>query len=805
MRQRFVVKPRTLALAVATACTMFSAASAVAQMAPAALANKNAATPLRRHYQLPAGPLGTTLTQIGQQSGQSISVDPELVRDHQAPAIHGDFSAAEAVLQAIGNGDLQLQQTGNGTLTLKHKQPEDGAIDAHDKLPEVVVAASNARQTPTEGSGSYTISQSSSATTLNLSLRETPQSISVATRARMDDFHLGTINDVLTNIAGVTVEKVETERTYFTSRGFSITNFQFDGVGVPLTYGDQTGDLDTAMFDRIEIVRGANGLSASTGDPSATVNFIRKRPSDDFQAAAAVTLSSWNTKRIDVDLSGPLNQAGSLAARIVAAHQEGNSYLDRYQPTKDLFYGVIEANLSSATLLTLGHSYQKVHGRGAMWGALPLTYADGSAVAYGVGSSTSADWSYYDSTEQRNFVELLQQLGQGWQWKSTMNYNEIKSDSALLYIGGNLDQSTGTGLQAYPSLFTGANKQFFFDSNVTGKYTLAGRQHDLSLGLSWSRSQLSNIGVDTTTGYFSVDGTQAFNGTFAYPVFDAAPTTNTYADRRKTMYAATRLNLHERIKLLLGANDTQADSTGMSDGVSHVLSQSAVSPYVGLVIDLTPNLSAYGSISRIFNPQYNIDINHMTLAAAQGKSEELGLKAAFLQQRLNASISLFRVEQSNIADIAGTFSDGQSYYHGINARSQGVGFDLSGDLTENWQVDAGAVVQRITGDDGTAVRTYVPRKQLRLASTYRLPQLQKLKLGASLNIQSKTSYSDNASVYQGGYTVLNLMARYDLTKHLSLSANLNNVLNKKYLASVNWEQAYYAAPINGSVAINWKY
>jgi outer membrane receptor for ferric coprogen and ferric-rhodotorulic acid len=81
-----------------------------------------------------------------------------------------------------------------------------------------------------------------------------------------------------------------------------------DGIGVPMTYSLQYGDIDMAMFDRVEIVRGANGLSSSTGNPSATVNFIRKRPTDDFQASAGLTIGSWNTKRLDVDVSGPLNE-----------------------------------------------------------------------------------------------------------------------------------------------------------------------------------------------------------------------------------------------------------------------------------------------------------------------------------------------------------------------------------------------------------------------------------------------------------------------------------------------------------------
>ncbi len=684
------------------------------------------------------------------------------------------------------------------------------AEDGQAALPEVTVSADGTRQLPTQGSDTYTIQESSSAAKIALSPRETPQTITVTTRAKMDDFKLNSINDVLANTAGVTVEKVETERTYYTSRGFDITNFMFDGVGVPLTYGTQSGDLDTAMFDRIEVLEGANGLSASTGNPSATVNFIRKRPTYDFQAAAGVTLSSWNTKRIEVDISGPFNEAGTVAGRLVAVHQEGDSYLDRYHPSKDLVYGVVEASLSSSTVATLGYSYQKVHGKGAMWGALPLAYADGSQAQYGVGTNSAADWSFYDSTEPRAFAELNQKLGDGWTWKNSLNYDTIDSNSVLFYIGGAYDPSTGTGLYGFPSATTSSNKQIFMDSNVSGKFNLFGRAHDLSVGVSWSRAKQTQFSQNTNSPsgdgyYYDITLAQAFGGAFPTPVFDGISTTESYTDTRKTAYAATRLHLADRVKLLVGANYTQAESTGYAESSAHVLNQSALSPYTGVVVDLNQNISAYGSYTKIFNPQYQVDVNHATLVAATGKSYELGLKGEFFERRLNASASVFRAKQNNLANYAGMDSAGNYYYDGINAQSEGVEFNFGGQLVKNWQAGVSLITMRMTGDDGSSVRTYVPRKQLRLSTTYRLPQLQQLKVGASLNYQSKTSYDTTNAAYQGGYSLLNLMASYDINKNLSVSFNLNNVFNKKYLNSVSQGTAYYAAPINGSLAINWKY
>ncbi|EJN07850.1 TonB-dependent siderophore receptor [Herbaspirillum sp. YR522] len=706
------------------------------------------------------------------------------------------ISAACAVLSAVP-----------ATAQSTSAQPANTA-DSQASLPTVTVSAG---QVPavTEGSDTYTVRESSGATRISLSPRETPQSITVTTRAKMDDFKLNTVNDVLLNTAGVTVDKSETDRTYFSARGFDVTNFMFDGVGVPLTYSAQAGDLDTALFDRVEVLSGANGLGASTGNPSATINFVRKRPTPVLQASAGVTLSSWNTRRLDADISTPLNQAGTVSGRLVAAHQEGNSYLDRYQPTKDLIYGVVQADLGSSTVATLGYSYQKNHSKGAMWGALPLSNADASRAQYGVGASTSADWAYYDTKEQRSFAELNQKLGDDWQWKTSLNYDVIDSDSSLFYVAGSYDAANGTGLLGFPSTTTSSNKRSFVDSNVGGRFTLFGREHDLNVGLAWSRSRQTQLSRNSDSGaggyYYDIPLAQAFGGAFPVPVYNGDMTTQAYSDTRKTVYAATRLNLHERVKLLLGANYTQADSSGYAESDAHVLSQSAVSPYAGLVVDLNRNISAFANYSKIFNPQYQVDVDHATLAAAKGDSVELGLKGEFFERRLNTSASVFRVKQTGLADYAGAFADFSYYYKGIDARSEGAEFNLSGELARNWQAALGVMAMRITDDNGVSVRSFVPRRQLRLSTTYRVPQLERVKLGASLLYQGRTSSDALNTAYQGGYSVLNLMSSYEISKNLSVSLNLNNVFNKKYFYSVKQGSGYYAPPINGSLAINWKY
>ena len=77
----------------------------------------------------------------------------------------------------------------------------------------------------TEHNGSYTTGSTSTATKLNLSIRETPQSISVVTRQEMDDFNLNTLTEAMRHTTGIVVQHNDSDRVSYSSRGYTISNF----------------------------------------------------------------------------------------------------------------------------------------------------------------------------------------------------------------------------------------------------------------------------------------------------------------------------------------------------------------------------------------------------------------------------------------------------------------------------------------------------------------------------------------------------------------------------------------------------
>ncbi|SFR56018.1 outer-membrane receptor for ferric coprogen and ferric-rhodotorulic acid [Marinobacter daqiaonensis] len=655
----------------------------------------------------------------------------------------------------------------------------------------------------------YLPETSKAATGLTLSQKETPQAISVVTRERIEDFQLNNINSAFRDVNGVTVESVETDRTYFTSRGFDIRNFQFDGVNMPLVRDNIVGDLDTAPYDRIEVVRGATGLLTGTGDPSAAVNFVRKRPTGKNEGGIDLTYGSWNDARIEADASVG---TGAVQGRVAVASQDRDSYLDRYEMKKDAFHAVIEGHLSPQTILTAGFTYQESNADSPLWGALPLTYVDGSQVDYSRDTSTSAEWSFWNTERRNAFVELVHTLDNQWQIKGVMTRIENTSDAKLFYVYEDLT-TPEPELLAYPSLYEYDNDMRIFDLSASGPYQLFGRTHEAVIGANYSRSDLFDLshygrGIGT-----ELVGDQPFDGSYPEPQFDAFQNGSDWKDEWKSLYGASWFNVTNRFKAIAGARLTSFDSEGASYGVSTNTSvDDEVTPFLGLVYDVTPNISAYASYADIFEPQTEVDLSGDRLDPITGQTVEAGLKSEWFGNRFYAAMAVFQTEEDNVAEQAGLIpGTALPFFTGVKGlESEGFEIDLAGEPLQGLELAGGFTYVNIE-QDGNDALTYIPSRMARVSAVYELPPVQGLKVGASVNWQDDIEETAPAGgrVEQESYALLDLMARYEFNENWAVQANAFNVTDEKYLASLRWAgssgQGFYGAPANGSVTLSWNY
>ena len=655
----------------------------------------------------------------------------------------------------------------------------------------------------------YRAKPSATTTRLNLTAGQTPQGITSIKREQLDDFKLNSIRDVLESTPGVNVQKVETDRTYFTARGFDITNFQYDGMGMGLTGGVLVGDIDTAPYEQVDVLHGANGLMTGTGNPSATVNFIRKRPTYEPEAKVSISAGSWDKRRVDLDVSGPLTDSGNVRGRVIYANEVGNSYLDRYSREKNIFSGMLAFDLTDDDTLTVGYEEQKSDANGASWGALPLTDSSGNALHYSSTSATIAQpWVYWDVRTSRAFAEWQHNFANDWKSTLTVTAMEHREDTDMFYIYG--DSTSSTGYTGLASNYKGKTRELDGDLSFSGPFSLGGREHQLTFGANVARSRTQETSLYGTSSYYTpVSLEDALNGVIAKPTYNMAnaDATSNYTDRQKSLYAGTRLSLTDDLHLIVGARMLSADSDGENYGSGRDVSiHGKVTPYAGVVYDLTPQYSLYASYTKIFNPQYYLNTQGQVLDPLEGKSYEAGIKGHLLDKKLDVSAAVFHTQQDNVATYSGfNPSLGGYLYDGMSYKSSGIELEASGELAPGLQISGGYTYVYITDADHNRGRKFIPRNALTTSMTYKLPMAPQIKVGGSLKWQSKVENDDTPAADQAAYALVGLMASYDIDPHWSTQLNLDNLTNEKYLQSLRYGQSNYGAPRNVTASVSWKF
>jgi outer membrane receptor for ferric coprogen and ferric-rhodotorulic acid len=643
----------------------------------------------------------------------------------------------------------------------------------------------------------FSARENTTATKLDLSLRHTPQSVSIINSQMLSAFQLDDINQALALTPGIQVDKPETDRIYYSSRGFDITQFQIDGMGMAVSNNNVYGDIDTAMFERIEVLRGANGLTAGAGNPSATINFIRKRPTQGLEANVKASIGSWNKARLVGDVSGAFTD--DVRGRAVLVKEDKDSYLDRYQQDRSLAYGVLEIDLTDRTLLTLGHNTQVNNTKGAMWGALPLVYSDGTPTNYDRSTSSAADWSYFDSTEQRTFTELSHTFNNGWSVNAAINYVELETDSYLFYVGDKPDITTGIGVYAaYLSEYDVNEWQGMAEVYAAGPFQAFGQVHELVVGSSYSKvkiTQLSSYGDGTFGGSYStlIDLT-TFDGNYPRPEFNDSSSGGSWDSSEQAFYATGKLQVSDNNLVIAGARASKWVSEGEAYGAKRDSNSNVILPYLGLIHDISNEVSAYTSYTETFVPQSEVNNNFKRLDPKTGRNFELGIKSEF--GILNASFSAFKTEQDNVAVLAGNVGGINVYTPEDGISSQGVEIDLFGQINDLTNISTGATILSIKDSDGKQTNLYTPEKSANLAVSYQLNS--KLQVGATADWQSEIS----GTVKQRSYTLLGAMARYDISSSLSTQLVVNNLTNEKYINSLKWSQGFYGAPLGVVASIS---
>ncbi|WP_445261217.1 TonB-dependent siderophore receptor [Pseudomonas sp. RA_35y_Pfl2_P32] len=654
----------------------------------------------------------------------------------------------------------------------------------------------------TEGTSSYTTGAMSTATKLPLTMRETPQAVTVITRQRMDDQAMTSINDVVNATPGLFLDYSSGPgRQSYSARGFDVDNLMYDGIPSGYQGWIVGAQPNLAMFDRVEVVRGATGLVTGAGNPSAAINMVRKRPLAEQKVTLTGAAGTWDNYRGEVDASSPLNDSGTLRGRVVTSYRDSNSFVDDVDEQHGLFYAVTEADLGEDTTLTLGFSNQKDK-TNYFWGS-SMIGLDGHHLDLPRSYNPGTDWENKDQEINTLFAEVRQQLANDWKLQLNANYSEQNA----LFTGSYQSRWVNNTLARTVYQSAHDENQAGVDAFVSGPFQALGRSHELVVGAS------KRIYDMTTHNYSPYDTNWPINA--GKPDF-----VHTDNSREVTtqdgLYMTTRLSLADPLKLILGGRLDWYDYDNRDGDGDYKVTRN-VTRYAGLIYDLDDHHSVYVSYSDIFTPQSAKDTSGTPVKPIVGKNYEVGIKGEYFDGALNASLAVFRIDQENRAVQVYVPNCPQATCSEASGeiRSQGIDFELQGALTENWQVGGGYTYARLhtlkdaanPQKENQRFDTDTPEHLFKLTTSYRFQgPLEKLRVGGNISWQSRMYNDvalDDGSTYrleQGAYAITDLMAGYRVNQNLDLQLNANNIFDREYYSSISNSTRYggdtYGTPRN---------
>lgn len=754
-----------------------------------------------QYFEVPAGDLGNALSRFAADSGVVIYFDASLTQGKQTRGLSGDYSVEGGLRALLSGSGLSLVKEADGSYRLEER-PAD--VD----LPVVEVSAELYRRAATEGSDSYT----SNRVTIGKreqSLREIPQSVSIITRERMDDQGMTSLIDAMKHTTGIQTTHFGGDTAIFSSRGFQMGTLLLDGSPIEGSVGyTDTSSFDTAVFDRIEVLRGPTGILQGAGQPSGTINMVRKRAQREFGFNTSLAAGSWDSYRGVIDTTGALNNDGSVRGRFVAVYEDKDSFIDHVERQKTMGYGTLEIDVADSTTVSLGAVYQS--GEATPFLGLPA-YADGRMLDLSRSTFLGSTWDERKERMQRHFVELEHTMESGATFNLNANSlyrntNNLQSGAVATFI----DQGTSE-VEVWPWRHRTTRKDRSVEASLHIPLEFLGRDSSAIVGASHTRGQSENASAWGTPRTMPRD---VFNPDRNSPKTDfTLPESNPINNRETGVYAQTSLGIGDRSTVLIGGrlNWWETVPTGNPEGAFKISNEFI--PFVGFIYDITPDISTYASYTSIFQPQSNLDVSGDVLEPRTGNQVEFGLKGEHFNGDINWHAAIFRIDDENRA-ISDPEVPGASIAAG-KARSQGFEAEVSGNVLPRWDISAGYAYTdtefvRDPDNEGLAFSPDTPEHSFNFWSRYRFSDTlnQGWRIGAGINAVSGTHARRGDIVWeQGGYTLLSAQVGYRFNENLDLSLNGNNLTDKKYYSRIsgNTRNSYYGDPRNIMMSIQYNY
>lgn len=684
------------------------------------------------------------------------------------------------------------------------------------KLDSVEVTGKRVSDTkPVKG---YQVKESNAATKTDTPLINVPQAITVIPQQVIKDQSIQSIADTIRYVPGVTASLGEGNRDAIVFRGNRSTSDLFiDGLR-----DDVQVYRDLYNTDRIEVLKGPNGMIFGRGGAGGVLNRVTKKAGWDPVKDMSLTYGAWNQKRVSGDYGTGLTD--EVAFRINAVYEDADSYRDGVNLERFGLTPTITISPDENTNIYLSTEYfkdKRIGDRGVpstanttgnnrrpfnigdedqFFGNAALSPNESETVAFNATIEHTFDNAVKlrNNTRYANYNKFYQNI-----------YASSPVDAGQLSLSGYRDETDRTN--------------FINQTDITIPFSTGQLEHTFLVGAEFMEQDNENVRLIDPAG-ITPNPVNANDPTGTGAFTDIARDQDTDISSR-ALYIQDQIEISDKWQVIAGLRRDIFNTDYMNnvDNVNVDITDAFWSPRAGLIFKPTANTSLYTSYSLSYAPRAGDQLlgfrgNEDEPALFEPEkfiNKEIGVKWD-INPNLSFTAAAYLLERENLIandpNQAGdsVLIDGQE--------TKGLELSLAGNITDKWSVIAAYTHQdgEITKDQGTPGNINIekgselgetPDHTYSLWNKYQINRTWAVALGV---IGRSEMYAAIPQV--GDSTLLPGYTRYDaaifakLSEKATLQFNIENLTNKEYaISSHNNNNILPGAPVSGRATLNYSF
>ncbi|MBC3413892.1 TonB-dependent siderophore receptor [Pseudomonas sp. SWRI51] len=788
-----LLRPRLMALAISLAAPLAS---------PALFAAEQSAV---RAYDVPAGPLASTLNQIASQAGIALALDPALASGRTSAPVNGQYNGVGALQAALLGTGLQLQQGSAGSYSLV--AVENNAI----ALPTTDINASSDSESAWGPVNGYLANRTAVGSKTDTALVEAPRSISVATRQQMDDRSVHSLDDAVRYMPGIVSASFGSDTRYdwMRVRGFEPTHF-LDGLPLPRgVYANSKPE--TWNLDRLALLRGPASSVYGQTPPGGLLDIVSRRPQAESAHEIQVQYGSDNHRQINFASTGKIDDQGQFLYGLSGVVRDSGTQIDHVENKRYNIAPSLTWNIDDDTSLTLLTQFTR-DDTGVTSQFYPL---QGTKIDMPFGKVSrhknlgDPDYDYYDRTYYALGYTFEHRLNDTWQLrqnlrytKSDLSFQTVTVNSYYPSIGYVVDDQGNTGRGT-----TNVDEdisQFAVDNNLQGNFDTGAISHTLLLGLDHQRMNNNFLAIFGTAPPINVN-----NPVHGLPITRPPRADALYDYNQKTrqtgVYIQDQMAL-DKWRLTLGGRQdwVHTDTEFHKNNTNSTQRNRKFSGNAALSYVFDSGLVPYLSYAESFQPASKSDVTATnSLKPTEGQQWELGIKYQPPGSNTLLTAAVYELTQKNVSvtnnvgNVPVTSQTGE-------VKVQGLELEAVSEVNENLKVTAAYTLAKSEVQDGLYKGNrlqLMPNQQASLWAdyTWRTGALDGFGIGLGARYTGNT-YGDQGNTWLGkadAYTVFDAAVHYDLgrldnsLKGASVAINATNLLNKDYISTCDGYYCYF--------------